>query len=43
VCAIRRHLDMDQSFTLLRGIARTTNRRRLSDLARAVVDGSEPL
>jgi transcriptional regulator with GAF, ATPase, and Fis domain len=40
VIAERRHLDMDQSFTLLRGTARTNN-RRLSDLARAVVDGSE--
>jgi transcriptional regulator with GAF, ATPase, and Fis domain len=42
VIAERRHLDMDQSFTLLRGAARTNN-RRLSDLARAVVDGSETL
>jgi transcriptional regulator with GAF, ATPase, and Fis domain len=42
VIAERRHLDMDQSFTLLRGTARTSN-RRLSDLARAVVDGSETL
>ena len=42
VIAERRHLDMDQSFTLLRGTARTHN-RRLSDLARAVVDGSETL
>jgi transcriptional regulator with GAF, ATPase, and Fis domain len=42
VIAERRHLDMDQSFTLLRGSARTHN-RRLSDLARAVVDGSEAL
>jgi transcriptional regulator with GAF, ATPase, and Fis domain len=40
VIAERRHIDMDQSFTLLRGSARTRN-RRLSDLARAVVDGSE--
>jgi len=40
VIAERRQLDMDQSFTLLRGTARTTN-RRLSELARAVVDGSE--
>jgi hypothetical protein len=31
---------MDQSFTLLRGSARAGN-RRLSDLARAVVNGSE--
>jgi transcriptional regulator with GAF, ATPase, and Fis domain len=42
VIAERRHLDMDQSFTLLRSTARTNN-RRLSDLARAVVDGSETL
>src|SRR6185436_17575961 len=42
VIAERRRLDMDQSFTLLRGTARTSN-RQLSDLARAVVDGSETL
>jgi transcriptional regulator with GAF, ATPase, and Fis domain len=42
VIAERRHLDMDQSFTLLRSTARTSN-RRLSDLARAVVDGAETL
>jgi transcriptional regulator with GAF, ATPase, and Fis domain len=42
VIAERRHLDMDQSFTLLRSTARTTN-RRLSDLARAVVDRAETL
>ena len=42
VIAERRHLDMDQSFTLLRGTARTSN-RRLSDLARAIIDGSEIL
>jgi GAF domain-containing protein len=42
VIAERRHVDMDQSFTLLRGTARTSN-RRLSELARAVVDGSETL
>jgi transcriptional regulator with GAF, ATPase, and Fis domain len=42
VIAERRHLDMDQSFTLLRGTARTSN-RRLYELARAVVDGSETL
>lgn len=40
VIAERRHIDMDQSFILLRGSARSRN-RRLSDLARAVVDGSE--
>jgi transcriptional regulator with GAF, ATPase, and Fis domain len=42
VIAERRQLDMDQSFTLLRGTARASN-RRLSELARAVVDGSETL
>jgi transcriptional regulator with GAF, ATPase, and Fis domain len=42
VIAERRSLDMDQSFTLLRSTARTNN-RRLSELARAVVEGSEPL
>lgn len=42
VIAERRHLDMDQSFTLLRGTARTSN-RRLSEVARAVIDGSETL
>jgi transcriptional regulator with GAF, ATPase, and Fis domain len=42
VIAERRHLDMDQSFTLLRGTARTSN-RGLAELARAVVDGSEAL
>jgi transcriptional regulator with GAF, ATPase, and Fis domain len=40
VIAERRQLDMDQSFTLLRRTARTNN-RQLSELARAVVDGSE--
>ncbi|SRR6266487_2798347 len=39
VIAERRRIDMDQSFTLLRGTARTSN-RRLSELARAVVDGT---
>ena len=42
VIAERHHLDVDQSFTLLRGTARTNN-RRLSELARAVVDGSETI
>jgi transcriptional regulator with GAF, ATPase, and Fis domain len=42
VIAERRQLDMDKSFTLLRTAARASN-RRLSDLARAVVDGSEIL
>ena len=42
VIAERRHLDMDASFTLLRGTARTSN-RRLSELARAVVDGTETI
>ena len=42
VIAERRHIDMDRSFTMLRNTARTNN-RRLSDLARAVVDGTETL
>ena len=42
VIAERRQVDMDQSFMLLRSTARTNN-RRLSELARAVVDGSEAL
>ncbi len=40
--AERLGVDMDQAFTLLRDRARTTN-RRLSDLARAFIDGTEPL
>jgi len=42
VIAERRQLDMNESFTLLRTAARRTN-RRLSDLSRAVVEGSETL
>ncbi|HEU5109377.1 MAG TPA: GAF and ANTAR domain-containing protein [Micromonosporaceae bacterium] len=42
VIAERHHVDVDQSFTLLRSTARTHN-RRLSELARAVVDGSETI
>ena len=42
VIAERRHIDMDWSFTMLRNTA-PTNNRRLSDLARAVVDGTETL
>lgn len=42
VLAERRHIDMDRSFALLRSTARTSN-RRLSDLSRAIVDGSEEL
>jgi transcriptional regulator with GAF, ATPase, and Fis domain len=42
VLAERRQLDMEQAFTLLRAEARNTN-RRLSELARAVVDGSATL
>ena len=38
VIAERRGLDMDQSFEVLRRAARDHN-RRLSELARAVVDG----
>jgi transcriptional regulator with GAF, ATPase, and Fis domain len=40
VIAERRQLDVDSSFDLLRTAARSSN-RRLSDLARAIVDGSE--
>jgi len=40
--AERLGLDMDQAFSLLRDFARTRN-RRLSDLARAFIDGSENL
>jgi hypothetical protein len=40
--AERLHLDMDQAFALLRDYARSRN-RRLSELAQAFVDGSEPL
>ena len=40
--AERLGVDMDQAFALLRDRARTTN-RRLSDLARAFIDGTEPL
>jgi GAF domain-containing protein len=39
VIAERRDLDVDQSFAVLRAAARASN-LRLSDLARAVVDGS---
>jgi transcriptional regulator with GAF, ATPase, and Fis domain len=42
VIAERHHIDVDQSFTLLGSTARTNN-RRLSELARAVVDGSETI
>src|ERR1700723_1918145 len=40
--AERLGVDTDQAFSLLRDRARTSN-RRLSDLARAFVDGTEPL
>jgi GAF domain-containing protein len=42
VIAERLHLDVDKAFTLLRSSARGRN-RRLSDLAQAVVDGSEQI
>jgi len=42
VIAERHNLDMDRSFGLLRDTARTSN-RRLSELARAVVEGAETL
>jgi transcriptional regulator with GAF, ATPase, and Fis domain len=40
--AERLGVDMDQAFALLRDRSRATN-RRLSDLARAFIDGTEPL
>jgi len=40
--AERLHLDMAEAFTLIRGTARSHN-RRLSDLAQAIVDGSEQI
>ncbi len=40
--AERLGVDMDQAFALLRDRARAGN-RRLSDLARAFIDGTEPL
>ncbi|MCX4438124.1 ANTAR domain-containing protein [Streptomyces mirabilis] len=40
--AERRGIDMEQAFTALRGYARSHN-RRLSDVARAFIDDSEPL
>ncbi|GAA3737145.1 GAF and ANTAR domain-containing protein [Micromonospora maritima] len=42
VLAERHQTDVDEAFTLLRNGARRRN-RRLSDLARAIVDGSEKL
>ncbi|HLL68304.1 MAG TPA: GAF and ANTAR domain-containing protein [Micromonosporaceae bacterium] len=42
VLAERRQVNMDEAFTLLRSVARNRN-RRLTDLARAVVDGTETL
>ncbi|MEJ3742926.1 GAF and ANTAR domain-containing protein [Actinomycetes bacterium KLBMP 9797] len=42
VLAERLHLDMPEAFTLLRDNARSHN-RRLSDLAQAVVDGTEQI
>jgi GAF domain-containing protein len=42
VLAERLHLDVDEAFTLLRTSARSHS-RRLSDLAQAVVDGSEQI
>ncbi|MFK0024415.1 ANTAR domain-containing protein [Streptomyces sp. NPDC090798] len=38
----RQSIDMEQAFTALRGYARSHN-RRLSDVARAFIDDSEPL
>jgi GAF domain-containing protein len=42
ILAERLQLDMADAFTLLRGNARSRN-RRLSDLARAIIDGSEQI
>ncbi|GAA4685295.1 ANTAR domain-containing protein [Phytohabitans rumicis] len=42
VLAERLKLDMAEAFTLLRGDARNHN-RRLSDLAQAIVDGTEQI
>ncbi|GAB4058859.1 GAF and ANTAR domain-containing protein [Catellatospora paridis] len=42
VIAERRRVDMDEAFDLLRDTARRNN-RRLSELARTVVDGSESI
>lgn len=42
VLAERLHLDMAEAFTVLRSGARSKN-RRLSDLAQAIIDGSEQL
>jgi hypothetical protein len=42
VLAERLHLDVAEAFTLLRSGARNHN-RRLSELARAIVDGSEQI
>jgi hypothetical protein len=42
VLAERHDLHVDDAFAVLRGHARTTN-RRLSDLAQAIVDGTEQL
>ncbi|WP_406486949.1 ANTAR domain-containing protein [Streptomyces phaeochromogenes] len=40
--AERQNIDMEQAFTALRGYARSHN-RRLVDVARAFINGSEPL
>ncbi|KUL69596.1 MULTISPECIES: GAF and ANTAR domain-containing protein [unclassified Streptomyces] len=40
--AERQGIDMEQAFTALRGYARSHN-RRLADVSRALIDGSEPL
>ncbi|MFE6359867.1 GAF and ANTAR domain-containing protein [Streptomyces sp. NPDC057806] len=40
--AERQGIDMEQAFTALRGYARAHN-RRLADVARTLIDGSEPL
>jgi AmiR/NasT family two-component response regulator len=42
VLAERLHVDLADAFTMLRSTARNHN-RRLSDLAQAIIDGTEQL
>lgn len=42
VLAERRQVDMDEAFNVLRAVARNRN-RRLTELARAIVDGTETI
>ena len=43
VLAERLHVDVADTFALLRNGARSRNRRRLSELAQAIVDGSDQM